>query len=90
MKYKVVNCGSPVKQDHGKDKSLSLLAGGIAYDINTKLASILGNIDLALAGPAPQNISRVLDEARKAVAAKIKTRRKSRSYCRAGWFIWIN
>ena len=46
--------------------AIGILAGGIAHDFNNLLVSILGNIDLALTGPVPQDISRVLDEAKKA------------------------
>lgn len=68
MKCKVVNYGSVVKQNPGRDTSLSLLAGGIAYDINNKLAAILGNIEILqmYAKKESQYMNR-LDKAEKAV-----------------------
>ena len=46
--------------------SIGVLAGGIAHDFNNLLTSILGNIDLALANLASEDIPRILDEAKRA------------------------
>lgn len=68
MKCKVINYGSTIKKNPGRDTSLSLLAGGIAYDINNKLASILGNIEiLQMYAKKEDRFMNRLDKAEKAV-----------------------
>jgi signal transduction histidine kinase len=46
VKYRTLNYRDIVNEKTERNESLSLLAGGIAYDINIKLASILGNIEI--------------------------------------------
>jgi two-component system cell cycle sensor histidine kinase/response regulator CckA len=49
-----------------KLESIGILAGGIAHDFNNLLALILGNIELALVNLASKDISRTLNDAKKA------------------------
>ena len=49
-----------------KLESIGILAGGIAHDFNNLLASILGNIELAIVDIGREDISRILNDAKKA------------------------